>query len=765
MDQTATGADDLVTTERRHRRITLKFGPIVVVLALISALATFVVFTGYTPILPTDSVVIDVFIANAVIVLILLGLVVAETARLVIAWRARMAGARLHLYIVGLFSITAAVPAVIMALVGSVTLERGLYPAFMQDVRGFILHTADAARLYRETQCNALLREADLTASDLDRAKVGYNQRAFFQNYFTSRVHFLGFTTAVMMKSDGSVVERVDTGKPPEVTTPAPTDFDEAKKHDPVCFVLDGGRTFVALRSLPSFDDTFLYLARPLDPFSIEFSQQAQDIIGLYDVFDTHRRSIQVAFITMYGLLATIMLLSSIWLGLSFANQLVAPIRRLIRATDLVSSGNLYVQVPVRRSEGDLGRLGATFNKMTSELRLQQNKLIVANRMNDERRIFTEAVLAGVPAAVIGVSSLGHITVVNPSAQKLLASPSVDEPLVGAELERIVPELGPVLEDARAGRQRLHQAQITLTRGNRERTVNVRVTNDLSSHGEYTHVVTLDDITDLISAQRTSAWADVARRIAHEIKNPLTPIQLSAERLKRRYGRVITEGREVFDQCIDTIVRQVDDIKRMVDEFSSFARMPKPLLEEEDVRPCIEQVLFLMREGHPDIRFDQDLPERPVMARYDRRLLTQALTNLTKNAAEAITAPDQSEIPEQDREPGRIEVSLRVDPEGMAVIDVVDNGKGFPTENRQRLLEPYMTTRVDGTGLGLAIVAKIFEDHGGGIELLDAAADGKHSRGARVRLFFPIIDVPHSPELEQAAAEPISDKTRGPNGD
>ena len=496
--------------------------------------------------------------------------------------------------------------------------------------------------------------------------------------------------------------------------------------------------------------DTYLYLARPLDPFSIEFSQQAKDIISLYDVFDSHRRSIQIAFILMYALLAAIMLLSSIWLGLSFANQLVAPIRRLIRATDLVSSGNLYVQVPVRRSEGDLGRLGATFNKMTSELRLQQNKLTVANRMNDERRIFTEAVLSGVPAAVIGVGRQGEVTVVNASAQRLLVAPGTDDPLVGTMLSGIVPELAPVLEEARAGRQRIHQTQITLVRLNRERIFNVRVTNDVSPQGGYTHVVTLDDITDLITAQRTSAWADVARRIAHEIKNPLTPIQLSAERLKRRYGKVITEGRDVFDQCIDTIVRQVDDIKRMVDEFSSFARMPKPILEEDDVRQCVRQVLFLMREGHPDIDFIEQLPDAPVIARFDRRLITQALTNIAKNATEGIAA-----VPDDEQQPGRIEVSLRVEGD-TAVIDVVDNGKGFPTENRQRLLEPYMTTRAEGTGLGLAIVAKIFEDHRGGIELLDASIDGHHGRGGRVRLFFPFIRDPLLPE--QARAESIPER-------
>ncbi len=723
----------------------LKPGPLVVGLALIGALASFAVFTGFTPILPTDAVVIDVFIADCVIALTLLLLVSVEAYKLLAAWRARKAGARLHAYIVALFSVTAAVPALIMAGVGSVALERGLYPAFMDDVRGFIEHTADAARLYRASQRNSFLREAELTASDLDRAKVGYADRTFFENYFSSRVHSLGFTTAVLMKSDGSVTDRVDTGRPAQVVTPDPADFQDARNNEPVCFVMDNGRIFVALRRLPSFDDTFLYVARPIDPFAVEFPQQARDIITLYDAFDSHRRSIQFAFIIMYGLLAVIMLLSAIWLGLSFANQLVAPIRRLIHATDQVSTGNLYVQVPIRRSEGDLARLGETFNKMTSELRLQQNRLIAARETIDERRLFTEAVLSGVPAAVIGMGPKGDVTVLNPSAQKVLEQVGQEQAdILGRPLTDIVPELKRVIGEARAGRQRLHQSQVTLTRGNRERTFNVRVTSEVAGKVERGFVLTLDDITDLVAAQRTSAWADVARRIAHEIKNPLTPIQLSAERLKRRYSRVITEGRDVFDQCIDTIVRQVDDMKRMVDEFSSFARMPKATLAEDDLGRCIGDVVFLMRAGHPDITFEDHLPARPVIARFDRRLLSQAVTNIIKNGTEGIAA-----VPEAERGPGRIILSVTIlagdsslgghESPGraagrQAVIDIVDNGRGFPVENRQRLLEPYVTTRREGTGLGLAIVAKIMEDHGGGIELRDAEGH----RGAHVRLHLPI---------------------------
>jgi two-component system nitrogen regulation sensor histidine kinase NtrY len=316
--------------------------------------------------------------------------------------------------------------------------------------------------------------------------------------------------------------------------------------------------------------------------------------------------------------------------------------------------------------------------------------------------------------------------VANPSARDLIGAEGADQ-AVGKPVAAILPELDPVLADARAGHARLTQKQMQITRDGRERIYNVRIAPGPLSRGERTFVATLDDMTDLVAAQRTSAWADVARRIAHEIKNPLTPIQLSAERLKRKYGRVIVNDKDIFDQCTDTIIRQVDDIKRMVDEFSSFSRMPKAQLQEDDLKTCIEQVLFLMRVGHADIEIAANLPEGRVMARFDRRLFSQALTNVVKNATEGIAATEM-----EDRPP-KIVVSLRIE-NGSAIIDVEDNGKGFPRENRARLLEPYMTTRKEGTGLGLPIVQKIFEDHGGGIELLDAAS----GQGALVRLHFPL---------------------------
>jgi two-component system nitrogen regulation sensor histidine kinase NtrY len=336
-------------------------------------------------------------------------------------------------------------------------------------------------------------------------------------------------------------------------------------------------------------------------------------------------------------------------------------------------------------------------------------------------------VLAGVGAGVIGLNPEGRVNILNRSAERLIG---VSEAVaIGVPVIETIPEIAGLVEQAREGILRV-QGTVTLTRNGRERTINVKVTTEASPDAEHGYVITLDDITELVSAQRTSAWADVARRIAHEIKNPLTPIQLSAERLRRKFGKTLTEDRDIFEQCTDTIIRQVGDIGRMVDEFSSFARMPKPVVETQDLAEAVRQTVFLMRVGNPEVTFESDLPSGPIPAQFDRRLISQALTNLMKNSVEAINgAPDS--------EPGKGRILTRVTVSGeTAVIDITDNGAGLPKENRDRLLEPYVTTRDKGTGLGLAIVAKIFEDHGGRIELHDAPETFDGGRGAWVRASF-----------------------------
>jgi two-component system nitrogen regulation sensor histidine kinase NtrY len=337
-------------------------------------------------------------------------------------------------------------------------------------------------------------------------------------------------------------------------------------------------------------------------------------------------------------------------------------------------------------------------------------------------------VLAGASAGVIGVNADGHISIVNRSAERLMARSETE--VLGLPLAQIAPELGEIFETARNGNHRLVQKQLAMMRDGQERNYSVRVTSEQATEAEHGYVITIDDITELVLAQRSSAWADIARRIAHEIKNPLTPIQLSAERLRRKYGKTISDDPAVFEQCTETIVRQVDDIKRMVDEFSRFARMPKAVLADEDVADTVRQVVFLLRVAHVDIDFDVELETEAMPARFDRRLISQALTNIIKNATEAITAVPLAEF-------GRGRIIVRAQRDGKdIVIDVIDNGIGLPRENRARLLEPYVTTREKGTGLGLAIVGRILEEHGGRLELRDASEKIPGARGAWMQLRF-----------------------------
>lgn len=714
--------------EEKQRHVSGWIGGSIVVLALVSALLTFLVLSGSTPVAPVHEVVIGVFVLNALLIIALLVIVIFEAAVVIRARKAGAAAAGLHVRIVGLFSFIAALPAILVAIIATVTIERGLEPWFSDRMRDAVFKSVEVADAYAASQCKSLGREIRILADDLTRAKPAFDaDRRWFDSFLTARATSLGVPVAMVIQPPEKVIARANIDVLRNPPMPDKAAFDDAQAApDPICVIPRNSRVFGTLMKLPTYEGSYLYTAREVDPLAVEFPAVARGAAVEYLAIDARRKGVQVAFASMYALIALILLLSAIWFGLSFANRLVAPIRRMIHATDQVSSGNFYVQVPIKRSEGDLAHLGETFNKMTAELRRQHDGLVTASGVIDRRRRFTETVLSGVSSGVLSLDSEGHITIINRSAETLLGTGGR---LLGKPIVEIAPELASFVAEALHGRMRQSSGQVVISRGGQDRMVNVRATREGENLGAGL-VVTLDDITDLVSAQRTAAWADVARRIAHEIKNPLTPIQLSAERIKRRFGKVIVEGKDVFDQCTDTIVRQVEDIRRMVDEFSSFARMPKPSLQREDIVETVRQVVFLWRVGNPETTIEEQLPHDSVPARFDRRLISQALTNVIKNATEAIEA-----VPAEERDgQGRIDVRFERREDGRIVIDVTDTGKGLPQEQRQKLLEPYMTTREGGTGLGLAIVGKILEDHGGGIELLDRP-DG--ARGARIRLWFP----------------------------
>src|SRR6266567_2876809 len=728
-------------------------GSITVTVALLSATVTFLVLAGLTPVAPTHQVVVSVLAVDALASLLLIGVIGREIWKIMQARRRGRAGARLHVRIIGLFSVVAAVPAVLVAIVASITLDRGLAPWFSTRIQSVIENSLTVAQVYFNEHGQMLRSELTAMSFDVTRAKPLFDSdRERFRQFLTGQARVRGMPLTLMVHSDLSVVEKADIEGVGDIGPPSANGaLASVGESEPQVALFLETKSIAAVVKLRGYEDTYLYVARPLDPRVIAQLQATQESVAEFANLEQRRVGVQIAFALMYTVIALIVLLSAVWIGLNFANRLVAPIRRLIDAANLVSKGNLYVQVPVRRGEGDLSHLGETFNTMTQELRTQRDDLMRARDVIDSRRRFTEAVLAGASAGIIGVDAEGEISILNRSAEKLIAQTEAD--LVGHNLVEVMPELEPLFTEARSGAHRLVQGQITISREMRERNLSVRVTTEQSADHHAGYVVTLDDITDLVTAQRTSAWADIARRIAHEIKNPLTPIQLSAERLRRKYGSVIKEDAAVFHQCTDTIVRQVDDIKRMVDEFSQFARMPQPVIGAEDMADMVRQSVFLQRVGNPDVDIEIETEEEHMPAKFDRRLISQGLTNIVKNATEAIAA-----VPPQELGRGRVQVSVRREGADV-VIDVIDNGTGLPKENRNRLLEPYVTTRDKGTGLGLAIVGRILEEHAGRMELFDAPEVASGGRGARVSLRFAAerIGAPNVDSIKSAILEAASE--------
>src|SRR5579862_1823523 len=704
-------------------------GAIAVGMALLSATATFLVLAGLTPISPVHEVVVTLLCVNAATGLLLLAIIGREIWVVVQARRRGRAGSRLHVQIVGLFVVIAAVPTILVAVVASTTLDRALDRFFSTRMRAMIEQSVIVADAYVNEHAQSLRAEDLAMAFDVGRAKPLFDQdRERFRQFLTSQAAGRSLSAAIIIKPDGSTVERANVTMEQKIVLPSPELLRQVTDTDPQVALIPEGDHVAAVVKLHDYDDMYLYVARLLDPRVVQQLRNTQESVSDFANLEARRLGIQVAFALMFAVIALIVLLSSAWIGLDFANRLVAPIRRLIGAANVVSTGNLQVQVPIHRSEGDLARLGETFNKMTHELRTQHEDIVRARDLIDSRRRFTEAVLSGASAGVLGVTAEGRLTILNRSAERLIGRTETEA--LGRPLIEVAPELAEIFEAARSSNQRLIQRQVTLMRDGQERNFSVRVTSEQATEAEHGYVITIDDITELVLAQRSTAWADIARRIAHEIKNPLTPIQLSAERLRRKYGKSITDDPAVFEQCTDTIVRQVDDIKRMVDEFSRFARMPKPVMTDEDVADTVRQAVFLLRVAHPDIDFEVDLPAETIPARFDRRLISQALTNIVKNATEAIGA-----VPPDQLGRGKIIVSARREGKDI-IIDVIDNGIGLPKENRARLLEPYVTTREKGTGLGLAIVGRILEEHGGRIELHDAAEKIPGARGAWMELRF-----------------------------
>jgi two-component system nitrogen regulation sensor histidine kinase NtrY len=716
------------------RRLLALPGIVAVVGSLATAAISFAILVGATPIEPDDATTLALIIGiNAAFILFLIALIGREVHRVLAARRRGKAASRLHVRIVAMFSLVAALPAILVAVIASITLDIGLDRWFEIRTKTIVNSSLSIAEAYVQENAWNLRGTTLSMAYDLDNARTLYNlDRTGFRNFISQQAVGRALAHAALIRADGSFIMSAQTAADFTMPEPPAGAVQDAQDGQPVLIEPRTRNIVGAVVKLREIPDVYLYTIRLVDPEVIRARQIVTANTDAYRGLEANRTTTQVAFALLYLGLTLVIVLSAIWTGIAVADRLVRPIRQLIGAADEVATGNLDVAVPVRPSDGDVASLGDTFNKMLLQLKSQRNEILAAKDLVDERRRFSEAVLAGVTAGVIGVDPYGIVTIVNRSAETMLALSAKTS--VGQNLSTLLPQVGRVFEIGRKSGRPVYREQVTFYRAGAERTFNVQITVEAgeTADDEKSYVVTIDDITDLVQAQRTSAWADVARRIAHEIKNPLTPIQLSAERIKRRYGKVITEDREVFDQCTDTIIRQVGDIGRMVDEFSAFARMPKPEMTVMDLREPLREASFLIEVSRSDIAFERDFGNEPLKGKFDSRLMSQAFGNVIKNAAEAIEAAER----ENGQQAGAIRITAAREGK-MIRVDVIDNGKGLPRENRQRLLEPYMTTREKGTGLGLAIVKKIVEDHGGRLELHDAPPDFHDGRGAMITMLLP----------------------------
>jgi two-component system nitrogen regulation sensor histidine kinase NtrY len=744
MDATPTKTEPSTEPQSRVSRIAFQAGVAIVVVAVALGVSTYLVLTGQTSVEPTAEIVYALLAANALLVVAMIAMIAWQ---LVLIWRGRQrgrAGARLHVRLVTMFALVAVLPAVLVAVFASVTLDRGLDAWFSERTRAIIDNAQTVAEAYLLEHGQVIRGDAAAMRNDINRAhEVFIEDIDRFGRIVSSQSAIRALSASFVVRRDGTVILSAVGRRDLKFAPPPPEAFEQATGDAVVVFRSGDENMVSALTQLPAFEDAYLYLFRAVDPRVVEHLRKTQAERAEYNQLESSRFDVQVTFALMYVGMSLIFLLAAIWCAIWVANRLVAPIRRLIDAARLVSEGDLDASVAIARREGDLASLGQTFNDMTRDLRSQRAELVEANAQLDHRRRFTEAVLAGVSAGVIGLNRHGRVELVNKPALSLLQCS--EDALVGSDLAAAVPEFAEFLAEAIERPARgLVQGQVNLMRDSQERHLQVRVTTERGDRDSQGFVVTFDDVTDLVSAQRSFAWADIARRIAHEIKNPLTPIQLSAERLKRKYGKHIKVDREVFEQCTDTIIRQVGDIGRMVDEFSSFARMPKASIEPNDLHEVVREAVVLQRVAYPELDFVVDVPRRALIAMIDRRLISQAVTNLIKNASEAIEAVARA----GDRVRGRIEVTVRAG-SGEATIEVIDNGRGLPKEGRHRLIEPYMTTREKGTGLGLAIVRKIMDEHDGTLTLDDAPEVASGGRGAVVRLRLPL----RGPGGEGAEAE------------
>jgi len=675
-------------------------------------------------------------LADLVYVLVVAALVLARVARMVADRRAKSAGSRLHLRLTAVFTLVALVPTVLVAIFAGLTLNIGLEGWFSDRVRTVVNNSLSAAQAYEGEHRTDLTADADSLAAYLN---IAHDARFLVPDSDLRQILTQGqaqvqrgLREAYVIDGSAEIRARGERSYLFDFEPPAAADLARASAGETVIIDDWDNNEFRALVALNRFTDRFLYVTREVDGNILKLLDETQATVLLYNQLESERGKLLFEFGLLYLGFAVILLLAAIWVGLWFAERLSRPVGRLAGAAQRIGAGDLEVQVPEEPGDDEIAMLGRVFNQMAHQLKGQREALLENNRQIEGRRRLFDSVLGSVTAGVIGLDEGGRVDFVNRSGRRLL---EFDGGAAGVALAQAVPEFGPLLARLRDEGAEAAQEEVRLSRGGKLENLMVRMAVRRGSGGELEgYVVAFDDVTELVSAQRMAAWGDVARRIAHEIKNPLTPIALSAERIKRKFRGLVGDQAAQLDQYTDVIVRQTNDLRRIVDEFSKFARMPEPERRNQDIVTVVRDALLLQEGALGHAALMADLPSQPVLLEFDATLISQALTNLIKNGGEAIETLMEKGAPPGYAPEVRITLTASDD---LVMIQIADNGIGLP-EDRARLFEPYVTTRDKGTGLGLPIVKKIIEEHGGTLALLDAPlfGDATH-RGAMAEIRLP----------------------------
>ena len=725
---------DRVSNSRTVRNATtlalVILGPVLVV-------ATFVFFGAFDR--PGDPQLLRyIVLADLVYTLVIAALVSRQVVQIISARRRRSAGSKLHLRLTGVFTLTALIPTVLVAVFAAITLNFGLEGWFSDRVRLVVNNSLTAAQAYEAEHRKSIESDATLLANYLDAQKrrlqlltIG-DLREYLNRGQIQMQRAL--SEAYVIDIDGGLVARGDRSYLFDYEQPSPEQIERALNGEAVIIEDWENSEFRALIGLSAYADRLLYVTRDVDGEILLLLDDTQETVSLYNQLESERGRLLFEFALIYLGFALIVILAAVWFGMWFAERLSRPVGRLAGAAERVGSGDLDVRVIEEEGDDEFAILGRAFNRMTQQVKGQRDALMAVNEETEKSRRLFDSVLSGVTAGVIGLDGDGQIEFMNAAAEHMLGL-ETDEAL-GRGILTAAPEFSDLFKKLTGSARQTTQGEVEVIRSGVHENLLVRMATRRPSKGSVEgYVIAFDDVTDLVSAQRMAAWGDVARRIAHEIKNPLTPIQLSAERIRRKFGPMVGDEQESLQQYSDVIIRQTNDLRRIVDEFAKFGRMPEAKKAPIDVVGILRSVVLLQNEADSDISVALDAPEDIPKIMLDETLISQAFTNLVKNAREAVIAKQAA----SDEFSGQVRVVVALD-EGAVTIQIQDNGVGFPAK-RARLFEPYVTHRDSGTGLGLSIVKKIVEEHDGRLELLDAPVfEGNKHHGAEVKMTLPTID-------------------------